>query len=193
MSARRTRRSAPGKTPADAHTAAPERVVWAVEQLAIDPKDRLLEIGCGSGYAVALVCRQLGRGTITAIDRSALQVRRARERNQRDIAAGRARIEQLSLANTAEELGQLSFDKVFAINVNAFWTQPAASNLHLARLLRPSSLAYLIYEPPSAARLKELQKILPEQLQKHGLQVIAVRQASFRASQALCLVARTQR
>ena len=131
-------------------SAVPERIRWTVDLLDVGPADRLLEIGCGPGHAVALVCARLKQGTITAIDRSALQVSRARERNRQYVAAGRARIEQATLTEfNAEE----RFDKVFAINVNAFWTAPPPTIAGVRRLLEPNGRAYLTYEPPTSARL----------------------------------------
>jgi cyclopropane fatty-acyl-phospholipid synthase-like methyltransferase len=68
----------------------PERLVWAVDTLQVAPDDRLLEIGCGAGLAVSLVCERLHTGTITAIDQSEAMIRLAQQRNQANIAAGKA-------------------------------------------------------------------------------------------------------
>ena len=47
--------------------AVPERLLWAVKVLGLGPDDHLLEIGCGSGAAVALICEQLVGGRTVAI------------------------------------------------------------------------------------------------------------------------------
>jgi SAM-dependent methyltransferase len=145
----------------------PERLVRAVEQLAIAPADRVLEIGCGRGVAVSLVCARLDRGRIVAIDRSATMVRLALQRNTEHIAAGRASIHHGEVDSTL--LAGERFDKVFAVNVNLFWTGPAARELAaIRRLLRPGGALYLCYEPPVAARAAELAEKLVAELGKHG-------------------------
>src|SRR5918995_3465212 len=65
--------------------AVPPRLLWAVERLSVEPDDHLLEIGCGGGLAVSLICQRLGDGTITAIDRSPVMVERAAKRNEQHV------------------------------------------------------------------------------------------------------------
>jgi protein-L-isoaspartate O-methyltransferase len=170
-----------------ATTKAPERVRWAVDLLDVRPADHVLEIGCGPGYAVALLCERLTRGTITAIDRSAIAVARTRERNAACIAAGRARIEKGTLTDAALDR---RFRTVFAINVNAFWTDPPPSLAALGRLLDRQGKAYLVYEPPTERGLRYMREWLPARLEEHNFRVAAVEIARFRASHGIAIVGR---
>jgi ubiquinone/menaquinone biosynthesis C-methylase UbiE len=68
---------------------ASDRVVWAVEVLDVAPDDRILEVGCGHGVAVSLICERLDGGHITAVDRSPKMIEMARKRNR--ACGGRAR------------------------------------------------------------------------------------------------------
>jgi trans-aconitate methyltransferase len=166
---------------------APSRVEWTVDLLDVRPTDHILEIGCGPGHSVHLVCERLGRGTITAIDRSPVAVARARERNRAHIAAGRARIERATLEDA--ELDR-RFRKVFAINVNAFWTTAAKSLAALARLMEPKATAWLVYEPPGEKRLNDLRASLPMHLEANGFDVVRIETTRFRSSFGLAIVAR---
>ncbi len=163
---------------------------WAVELLDVQPADHLLEIGCGPGHAVALICDRLTSGTITAIDRSATAVARVRARNAGCVATGRARIEQQTL--TGADLGR-RFAKVFAINVNEFWTKPAPGLVALSGLLERNASAYLIYEPPSTTRLRDVQTRLTVGLEANDFEIVDVRTKTFRASHCLCIIGRPRR
>jgi SAM-dependent methyltransferase len=171
--------------------AVPQRITWAVEQLAGTPADRILEIGCGGGHALALIRARFPGAEVVAIDRSALQVARARELNRAAIDEGRVRVEQMELSDAPGVLG--AFDAVLAINVNAFWTAPAPSLASLARLLRPGGRAFLVYEPPSAARLAVLRTQLCALLGEHGFEVEDVREAALGGSHAVCIIGRASR
>jgi cyclopropane fatty-acyl-phospholipid synthase-like methyltransferase len=147
-------------------------VARAVELLSVEPADRLLEIGCGGGAAVALICERLKTGTITAIDRSPLQVERATRRNAGHIAAGKATIRVTDIADV--ELEGEPFSKVFAINVNVFWVGPAAQELErIAQLLRPSGALHLFYEPPGAAKADTIRDKLLASMSAAGFDATA--------------------
>lgn len=115
--------------------------------LDVRPDDQILEIGCGGGVAVSLICERLDRGFITAIDRSAKAVERAARRNAHHVAAGKARVWCLDLAD-AGRLGD-DYDKVFAVNANLFWTRSADAELDVVqRLMRREATLCLCYEAP---------------------------------------------
>ncbi|WP_331766646.1 hypothetical protein [Embleya sp. NBC_00896] len=49
----------------------PERLRWTVRLAGVRPDDQVLEIGCGRGVAIALVCELLGaQGRVVGLDRS---------------------------------------------------------------------------------------------------------------------------
>ncbi len=126
-----------------------ERLTWAVEALDVRPHQRLLEIGCGHGVAVSLVCDKLESGRITALDRSAKMIAAARSRNVRHIEAGRAAFHAVALRDA--ELGDAQFDTVFAIRVGLFAGSGAAPDLAVvAERLAPEGRFFVIYDPADA-------------------------------------------
>lgn len=134
--------------------AIPTRIRWAVETLGVDGADRLLEIGGGPGLAAAVICPRLDTGTMLLIDRSATAIERTRRRNEDHVSSGRLTLETVDLRDF-EPLAR-RFDKVFAINVNAFWTTPATEELARVRAaLASGGTLFLFYESPSAARARE--------------------------------------
>jgi 2-polyprenyl-3-methyl-5-hydroxy-6-metoxy-1,4-benzoquinol methylase len=149
---------------------ASERLTWAVEVLDPRPGERVLEVGCGHGVAVSLVCERLARGEITAIDRSQKMIAIARNRNREEIAAGRATIERSAFPGT--DLGGKRFDKVFAVHVAAFWKQPEAMLPAARQLLRRAGRLYLFnHSPPQmagAGAMRRLGEEIAAALGSHG-------------------------
>jgi protein-L-isoaspartate O-methyltransferase len=165
----------------------PARISWAVEQLQPAARDRILEIGCGGGHALARIAALAPRCAVVGIDRSALQVQQARARLRKSPAAAGWKVERVTLVD-AVRCWPATFDKVFAINVNAFWVEPAKSLPALAGLLAKSGRAYLVYEPPSASRAASLEADLGDACATFGFQVRQTLQQRFTRSVAVCFI-----
>lgn len=165
----------------------PERISWAVDQLNVQPTDRFLEIGSGRGVAVELICGQLAGGHVLALDRSATATDAAAQRNARYAAAGSASFETVSLEDV--DLGVARFDKVFAINVNLFWTRAAGLELAaIKRALLPSGGLYLFYEPPSASRGDEIAERVVPRLDAAGYATQLVTGSTTKGASLLALI-----
>ena len=103
------------RRPPQMASSASDRLRWAVEVLAVAPDDRLLEVGCGHGVAVSLICERLDGGRITAVDRSPKMIEMARRRNRAHGPKARFVAARVEDADLGEEL----YDKVFAVHVAA--------------------------------------------------------------------------
>jgi hypothetical protein len=58
------------------------------------------------------------------------------------------------------------------------------------RPLTPRGTLHLVYEPPSAVRLRDLRESLAGLLHEHGFDVMDVAVRAFRASHGLCIIGR---
>jgi len=130
----------------------------------------VLEVGCGRGVAVRLLCDLLPDVRVTAIDRSPTMVAAARQANQDLVAAGRLDLRTASLADV--DLGRSRFDAVLAVDVNAFWVGPARAELDAVRdLLAPGGGLHLFFEPPAAQPPAHVLASLHRHLALGGYQV----------------------
>jgi cyclopropane fatty-acyl-phospholipid synthase-like methyltransferase len=163
-----------------------ERIRLAVELLDVQPGDRVLELGCGPGVAASLVCELLGEGRMLAIDRSEIQVERARSRNEEHVASGLLALDTVALADL--DVGSARFDKVFAMNVNLFWLGPAAEELERVRpALAPDGRLFLFYEPPTATQVSRTAEKAASVLRSGGF---AEPEILAPAANVLCCVSR---
>jgi ubiquinone/menaquinone biosynthesis C-methylase UbiE len=124
-----------------------ERLRRVVDQLDVQPDDRILEIGCGHGVAATMVCERLGSsGRLTAIDRSQKMIDAALRRNAAYVEAGIAEF----LVGTLEELdlGDRRFDKVFAVRVSPFHREPARAQALAEQWLAPGGTVLAVFDEP---------------------------------------------
>lgn len=120
-----------------------DRLVWAVQTMDVQPADRVMEIGCGHGVAVTLVCEKLTTGSILAIDRSARMIDMASRRNAR---FPNATFRTVSLDRA--DLGDAHFDKVLAIHVPVLLRGDPTRELAIIRdHLAPDGHLFVSFQP----------------------------------------------
>jgi len=119
-----------------------------VEGLGIRPEDRVLEIGCGHGVAVGMVCERLESGRLTAVDRSTKMIEAAGRRNAEHVAAGKVEFLVADLEDL--DLGDRRFDVVFAVRVGLFHRDPDRAHALVAPWLADGGRVEAFYDAPGA-------------------------------------------
>jgi cyclopropane fatty-acyl-phospholipid synthase-like methyltransferase len=136
--------------------------------------------------AASIVCERLETGRMLLIDRSATAIERTRRRNAEHVSSGRLELETVDLRDF-EARGR-RFDKVFAVNVNIFWTTRATDELARVReALAPGSRLFLFYETPSAGRAGEVATRVADALRANGF---TEPETLTPAAELLCCVSR---
>jgi cyclopropane fatty-acyl-phospholipid synthase-like methyltransferase len=167
---------------------AADRLVWTVKQMDLVPTDRVLEIGCGHGVAITLVCEQLSSGGVLGVDRSATMIEMAARRNADHVAAGRATFQTASLHEA--NLEGATFDKVLAIHVPVFLRGQPDRELEIVRdHLAADGRLFLSYQPLDSGHIGSTVDRLTIVLQQHGFAVSACHEADLPSGRTMCLVA----
>jgi SAM-dependent methyltransferase len=122
-----------------------ERSRWAVRLLAIQPSDRVIELGCGPGVAIAALANTAIRGQVVGVDHSPVMIRQARRRNRAAVRAGRVRLIISPVENLSISDGR--FDAALAVNTVGMWPDPTVRLREIARLLRPRGRIALVSQP----------------------------------------------
>lgn len=123
-----------------------DRLLKIVDELDPRPDDRVLEIGCGHGVAATLICERLDGGHLLAVDRSAKMIAAASARNEAHVAAGVAEFEVAELESL--DLGERRFDKVLAVRVRLFHSDPERARALVEPWLAPGGRLLAVFDPP---------------------------------------------
>src|SRR5690349_16046610 len=110
---------------------------WAVQLLDIQPTDRVIELGCGPGVAIAAIAARAGRGLVVGVDHSDVMIRQAGRRNRAAVRAGRVRLIRTPVESLSVSSLDGPFDAALAVNTVGMWPDPPARLHAVAQLLRP--------------------------------------------------------
>jgi cyclopropane fatty-acyl-phospholipid synthase-like methyltransferase len=165
------------------------RQAWAIEQLDVQPEDRVLELGCGQGVAVTLICERLNGGTVVALDRSSKMTAAATRRNAGYVESGRATIVTASLEDA--DLGDAMFDKVLALHFPPLQRgEPAPGLAKLRHHLTTGGALYVVAEPLESDRVRETVEAIVTRLSASDFVAESPRVADVAGARMVCVVAR---
>ena len=122
----------------------------AVDVLAPDATDRVLEVGFGHGRAVAQLAERAA--FVGGVDPAAVLVRQARRHNRAAIRAGRVELHEAGV--DAIPFPDGSFTHALAVNSFQIWPDPDAGVREIARVLRPGGVLLLglrLHDPDASA------------------------------------------
>jgi ubiquinone/menaquinone biosynthesis C-methylase UbiE len=117
----------------------------------LEPGDRVLDVGCGSGTAVAAAAAVGGDGVqATGIDVSSTMVRLAARFHRRPVRAGRAQFRE----GAAETLpfADASFTVAWSMNSYHHWSDEKAGLQELNRILAPGGRVLICESLPNPDR-----------------------------------------
>ena len=117
---------------------------WSLDLLAVGPRDRVLDVGCGNGVAVDLIRRKAVQGTVAGIDPSSVAVEVCARKNAQAMRAGQVTVTQGEAVRLPFPDG--SFDAVLALESFYFWSDQATGLREARRVLKPGGRILVVME-----------------------------------------------
>lgn len=109
--------------------------LWTIELLDIQPGETILELGCGSGYAMKLILEKNMADQVVGLDLSPAVIRSAALRNKKSLRDEKAKLILGNVKSLAFD--DEHFEKVFSIHTIYFWDELADTITEIFRVLKP--------------------------------------------------------
>jgi ubiquinone/menaquinone biosynthesis C-methylase UbiE len=170
-----------------------QRSEWTVEQLALKPGDRVLELGYGPGLGIAAVLDRLESGEVVGVDHSTTMRSMAARRLRTHPSAIVPDLRVGDVEALPDELGV--FDKIFSCNVWLFWRDQVAVLERLRGHLTPGGTMAVTHLPRhgNATRDSALDagRTIAAQLEEAGYDDIRQEVLELDPVPAVCVLATT--
>lgn len=126
---------------------------WGLEKININPKDTILDIGCGGGRTVNRLAAIAKEGKVFGIDYSMDCVKWSKDYNEELIKDGRVEIINASVEKIPFEDNK--FDVISAVETIYFWPDLLQNLKEVKRVLKPSGKLVIICEMYWSEKFKE--------------------------------------
>lgn len=126
------------------------------ELMSVQPYDRIIEIGFGTGNLIKKMAQHIDKGFIEGVDLSGTMVSIAQKRNKDSIGKGKVKIFKGNFDEIAYE--KEIFTKACSVNTLYFWLKPQHTAKKIAKILKPEGKLILAFEDIKQLEQKKLDK-----------------------------------
>ncbi len=109
----------------------------ALELLELQPRDHVLDIGCGHGRTLTHAARAVPEGFVAGVDVSERMVRMATRYNAEAVQRGHVEVRRADSSRIP--FPDRRFEKVCAVHVLYFWPDPLAYLREIHRVMKPGA------------------------------------------------------
>jgi SAM-dependent methyltransferase len=152
----------------------------------------VLELGFGPGIAVRRAAELASRGGVAGVDHSELMLRQARRRNAKAVEAGRVDL-RLGSVERLPDFG-VRFDKVLAVNVYMFWSEPVSVLRGVLAAMKPGAMLALTFQPRRRGATEEDTQAgaarMASSLREAGFTDVRVEILEMKPVSAACVIGR---
>jgi ubiquinone/menaquinone biosynthesis C-methylase UbiE len=124
------------------------------EFMSVQPDDRIIEIGFGTGNLIKKMAQHIDKGLIEGVDLSSTMVSIALKRNKNSIARGKVKILEGNFDDMSYE--KEIFTKACSVNTLYFWPEPKHTAKKIAKILRPDGKLILAFEDIEQLKQRKL-------------------------------------
>ena len=155
---------------------------WALAFLNVNPDDRVLDIGCGGGAALAKLSKMVPDGKLTGVDYSPVSVEATKSHNQEDVDAGKLEVIEASVSDLPFD--DDVFDAAVTFESHYFWPSLAEDMKSVYRVIKPGGKLLMAseiyqYDGLDAKALENVQKYGLNNLSKAEFEALFV-EAGFK-------------
>ncbi len=126
------------------------------ELMSVQPYDRIIEIGFGTGNLIKKMAQHIDKGFIEGVDLSGTMVSIAQKRNKDSIGKGKVKIFKGNFDEIPYE--KEIFTKACSVNTLYFWLKPQHTAKKIAKILKPEGKLILAFEDIKQLEQKKLDK-----------------------------------
>jgi ubiquinone/menaquinone biosynthesis C-methylase UbiE len=163
---------------------------WVISLLDFQPKDRVLEIDFGPGYALRKIAGIVKEGFVAGITPSESLWRHAGSRNRAAIKSGHMELR----VGTAHALPYLEafFDKAFSINSIQLWLDPTFDLKEIERVVKKGGVIAVTCQPQSfegekRPELAQIGEDLAARFREAGWSDVRILKKSARPAGIVCV------